>query len=151
MHSTFKEKNAFKKETGITVVQESRRELGGHCGCDFTHILHHWEPEFYELYQTQGHHQLFSKQYLLAATSCHLMVTSSPLVTMPPFQTPTNSFFFSNQFLLLNSTLASCTLTSCSCLLLKRASLVAQLVKNLLAMREIPVQFLGWEDLLEKG
>ena len=31
------------------------------------------------------------------------------------------------------------------------ASLVAQLVKNLPAMQEIPVQFLGWEDLLEKG
>ena len=31
------------------------------------------------------------------------------------------------------------------------ASLVAQLVKNLPAMQESPVQFLGWEDLLEKG
>ena len=29
--------------------------------------------------------------------------------------------------------------------------LVAQLVKNLPAMQEIPVQFLGWEDSLEKG
>ena len=32
-----------------------------------------------------------------------------------------------------------------------RASLIAQLVKNLPAMQETPVQFLGWEDLLEKG
>ena len=31
------------------------------------------------------------------------------------------------------------------------ASLEAQLVKNLIAMQETPVQFLGWEDLLEKG
>ena len=31
------------------------------------------------------------------------------------------------------------------------ASLMAQLVKNLPAMWETPVQFLGWEDLLEKG
>ena len=31
------------------------------------------------------------------------------------------------------------------------ASLVAQLVKNLLAMQETMVQFLGQEDLLEKG
>ena len=31
------------------------------------------------------------------------------------------------------------------------ASLVAQLVKNLPAMQEIPVQFLGREDPLEKG
>ena len=32
-----------------------------------------------------------------------------------------------------------------------RASLVAQLVKNLPAMQETCVQYLGWEDPLEKG
>ena len=32
-----------------------------------------------------------------------------------------------------------------------RASLAAQLVKNLPAMRETWVRSLGWEDLLEKG
>ena len=32
-----------------------------------------------------------------------------------------------------------------------RASLKAQLVKNLPAMQETPVQFLGWEDPPEKG
>ena len=32
-----------------------------------------------------------------------------------------------------------------------RASLVAQLVKNLPAMQETPVQFLGQEDPMEKG
>ena len=32
-----------------------------------------------------------------------------------------------------------------------RASLIAQLVKDLPAMQETLVQFLGWEDLLEKG
>ena len=31
------------------------------------------------------------------------------------------------------------------------ASLVAQVVKNLPAMQETPVRFLGWEDPLEKG
>ena len=31
------------------------------------------------------------------------------------------------------------------------ASLIAQLVKNLPAMQENPVRFLGWEDLLQKG
>ena len=31
------------------------------------------------------------------------------------------------------------------------ASLIAQLVKNLPAMQETPVLFLGWEDPLEKG
>ena len=34
---------------------------------------------------------------------------------------------------------------------LHRASLIAQLVKNPLAMQETSVQFLGWEDLLEKA
>ena len=34
---------------------------------------------------------------------------------------------------------------------LTRASLVAQMVKNLLAMQEIQVLPLGWEDPLEKG
>ena len=32
-----------------------------------------------------------------------------------------------------------------------RASLIAQLVKNLLAMQETLVRFLGQEDLLQKG
>ena len=32
-----------------------------------------------------------------------------------------------------------------------RASLITQLVKNKPAMQETPVQFLDWEDLLEKG
>ena len=31
------------------------------------------------------------------------------------------------------------------------ASLIAQLVKNLHAMKDTPVRFLGQEDLLEKG
>ena len=31
------------------------------------------------------------------------------------------------------------------------ASPVAQVVKNLAAMQETPVRFLGWEDPLEKG
>ena len=30
-------------------------------------------------------------------------------------------------------------------------SLIAQLVKNLPAVQETPVQYLGWEDMLEKG
>ena len=36
-------------------------------------------------------------------------------------------------------------------LLYSWASLVAQLVKNPPAMRETWVQYLGWEDLMEKG
>ena len=37
------------------------------------------------------------------------------------------------------------------CALIDRASLIAQLVKNLPAMQEIPVRFVGQEDMLEKG
>ena len=36
------------------------------------------------------------------------------------------------------------------CVCVYRDSLIAQLIKNLPAMQEAPVQFLGWEDLLEK-
>ena len=36
-------------------------------------------------------------------------------------------------------------------ILLLRVSLVAQMVKNLPAMQETPVQFLGQEDPLESG
>ena len=36
-------------------------------------------------------------------------------------------------------------------MLIERASLVTQLVKNPPAMLETPVQFLGWDDPLEKG
>ena len=32
-----------------------------------------------------------------------------------------------------------------------RAFLIAELGKNPLAMQETPLQFLGWEDSLEKG
>ena len=35
--------------------------------------------------------------------------------------------------------------------MIKRASLVAQMVKNLPAMQETWVQSLGWEDALKKG
>ena len=35
--------------------------------------------------------------------------------------------------------------------LITQDSLIAQLVKNLPAMQETPVRFLGQEDLLEKG
>ena len=35
-------------------------------------------------------------------------------------------------------------------MLVIRASLIAQWVKNLPVLQETPVQFLGWEDVLEK-
>ena len=42
-------------------------------------------------------------------------------------------------------------LVFCKSLQVKRASLVAQLVKNMPTRQETWVQFLGLEDLLEKG
>ena len=39
---------------------------------------------------------------------------------------------------------------NCTLILLEKASLVAQMVKHLPAMRETWVQSLGWEDPLEK-
>ena len=50
-----------------------------------------------------------------------------------------------------SSLAGSLHLTPISAQVLRRASLVAQLVKNLPAMWETLVQFMGWEDPLEKG
>ena len=97
---TIKEKNAFKNQNGITVVQASKMKLGGHCG--FRHSPATLRTEFSERIQTQGHHQLFSKQHLLPAANCKFMISRSPLVTMQPFQTPTNPY--------LSSILTSCQL-----------------------------------------
>ena len=47
----------------------------------------------------------------------------------------------------LNATIHLCSGGLRQC----RASLVAQLVKNPLAMRETWVRSVGWEDVLEKG
>ena len=38
-----------------------------------------------------------------------------------------------------------------NCSIFQLVSFIAQLVKNLPAMQETPVGFLGWEDPLEKG
>ena len=45
--------------------------------------------------------------------------------------------------------LGGCSFPDLLVILCLRASLRAQLVKNPPAVQEIPVQFLGWEDLLE--
>ena len=45
----------------------------------------------------------------------------------------------------------TCSLQFSSNRILMGTSLIAQLVKNLPAMQEIPVRFLGREDPLEKG
>lgn len=35
---TVKEKNAFKNQNGVTMVQAFKMEPGGHCRCGFRHI-----------------------------------------------------------------------------------------------------------------
>ena len=45
----------------------------------------------------------------------------------------------------------TCSLQFSSNRILMGTSLIAQLVKNLLAMQETLVRFLGWEESLEKG
>ena len=56
--------------------------------------------------------------------------------------------FYLENFLMLLNMLSKPH--SNNCLMLLRASLVAQLVKNLPAMWETWVRYLGWEDPLEK-
>lgn len=61
------------------MLQASKMELGGHCGCGFRYISESLKtPVFSELFQTQEHHQPFSKQYLLAVASCNLVVSEMP-------------------------------------------------------------------------
>ena len=58
------------------------------------------------------------------------------------------AFMFFNSFVFL---LLSLIIFNISILLMLRASLVAQLVKNPPAMWETWVRSLGWDDPLEKG
>ena len=102
---TINEKDAFKNKNGVTVVQASKIEPVTIVDVISDMLLHHYALEFSELYQTQEYHQLFSKQYLLVAVSCSLMVSRSPLVTMQPFQTPTNPYFLPAPILILDKQL----------------------------------------------
>ena len=55
------------------------------------------------------------------------------------------------QFPVETSDFSRTTKADYSDLLEFRTALIAHLVKNPPAMQEAPVQFLGWEDVLEKG
>ena len=81
---SIKEMNAFKKQNGVNVLHTFKMDPCDHGGSDT--LLHYWEFEFSELYQTQGHCKQFSK-YLLAAATCNILVSRSPFVTMQPFST----------------------------------------------------------------
>ena len=48
-------------------------------------------------YQTQGHHQLLSKQYLLAAANCNLTASRSHLVIIKTFSYFRNGNGFANK------------------------------------------------------
>ena len=58
----------------------------------------------------------------------------------------TFNFFISQQYYSSEIILQKCVYGH-----IKQAFLVAQLVKNLPEIQETPLQFLGWEDPLEKG
>ena len=73
---------SLKNKIEVTMLQASKIELGGHCGCGFRYISESLKtPVFSELFQSQGHHQPFSKQYLLAASSYNLVVSKSTPTT----------------------------------------------------------------------
>ena len=81
------------------MLQASKMELGGHCGCGFRYISESLKtPVFSELFQTQGHHQPFSKQYLLPAAGSIPVVPKSPSPhsNCNHSKPPTNSCLTSN-------------------------------------------------------
>lgn len=62
-------KNAFKSQNGVTMVQASKMELDGHCGCDFRPIPVLLRTWISWTVSDSGWHQLFSKQCLLTAVT----------------------------------------------------------------------------------
>jgi len=80
------------------------------------------------------------------------MLNSPTIIKQSPISPSVLSFFFQGFEALI---LGECTFRIAMCLKWTglynvRASLVAQMVKNLPAMREIWIQSLGWEDPLKK-
>ena len=71
-----------------------------------------------------------------------VLLISTSQAPLPP---PSQALYKGDMFLDLSK------LSPLSLSVLSRASLISQLVKNLPAMEETPVQLLGREDLLEKG
>lgn len=94
-----REKNEFKNQSGVTVVQSSKMEPGGHSGCGFRCV-----PESLRtrVFWTISNSRIPPAVLKTISASSHLMVSRSPLVTVHPFHTPTNPC--------LTSTLASCQL-----------------------------------------
>ena len=91
---TIKEKNAFKNQNGVTMVQASRMEPGGHYGCGFRHVptsLRTWI--FWTVSDPRTPLAFLKTISAIAAASSNLMVSRSPLVTMRPFRTPANPYF----------------------------------------------------------
>ena len=74
-------------------------ELGGQCGYGFRHVSVFQRTEFSELYLRCKDTSSLSQNYMLIAVSIKLMVSMSPLVTMQPFQNPTNPCLISTLFL----------------------------------------------------
>ena len=86
----------------------------------------------------------------------HVIFLLGHIVSLSPmslFQSTKNFFIFLNwdTIGITYHKLKVCNLMIEYMSILQRDSLVTQLVKNLPAMQETPVQFLGWEVSLEKG
>lgn len=82
---TIKEKIHLK-----TMVWALKVKPGGHCGCGFRHILYCWQPEISELKQTKDTTNHSQNYYLLGGASCNIIVSSSSLIILQPFQNPIN-------------------------------------------------------------
>ena len=101
--------------------------------------VHHHLPEFT---QTQVH------RVSDAIQPSHLLSSHSPPA---PNSSQHVKGILTSKSLPNKSLQRLATLTNYNIINIKQASLIAQLIKNLPAMQETLVQFLGWEDPLEKG
>lgn len=87
---TIREKNAFKTQNGVTVVQASKMKPNAISNVVSDMFLHHRELQYSELYQTPGQHQQFSKQQLLALPAATLWSQGLLLKVGNPFGPPIN-------------------------------------------------------------
>ena len=80
---------SLNNSNGRTMVQASKMQVSGHCGCGFWHFPASI-PEFSELYQTQGYHKPFFKtisasqvqSYGLKLSPCNCATVSDPKESM---------------------------------------------------------------------
>ena len=76
---TVTEKNAFKHENGVTVVQAFKKELGGHTGCGFRHTSVSLRTLFWTGSNSKMPLAIFKIIFLPGAASCNFMASKSLL------------------------------------------------------------------------